>query len=201
MVHKTFKNTYTSPPPHPRSTSILIPAVPMSARSDSLPRMRLMRAVHIALLGALVTVAAAVGVGASGASAATRIDFQPESLSVLKVQLGNHEVHALTFHPTPAPGHVHVSMNDTRHFTVVYATGEQAHLIALAIADGTRYAVATVKPRPTATTHHTLRYIAGGIVIVVIVVVVAVLLVDRRRKLGEGGGDEELAGDAREERT
>jgi hypothetical protein len=141
-----------------------------------------MRAVRIALLGAFL--AAAV---AASASAATVIHFQSESLPALKAQLSHHEVHALTFHPTPAPGHIHVSMNDSRHYTVVYATGEQAQLVALARANGARYAVATVKPKPAATTHHTLRYIAGGIVIVVILVVVAVLLVDRRRKLNEGG--------------
>jgi hypothetical protein len=145
-----------------------------------------MRVLRIALLSAVLTAALAIAMGAS-ASAATVIHFQPESLSVLKVQLGKHEVHAVTFHPTPAPGHIHVSMNDGSHYTVVYNAGEQAQIVALATADGARYAVATVKPKAAAPVHHTLRYIAGGIVIVVIVVVVAVLLVDRRRKLNEGG--------------
>ena len=141
-----------------------------------------MRVVRIALLGAFLTLAVA-----ASASAATTIHFQSENLSALKVQLGHHEVHALTFHPSPSPGHIHVSMNDGRHFTVIYTSGEQAQLVALAHASGARYAVATVKTKPAAkATHHTLRYIAGGIVIVVIVVVVSVLLVDRRRKLGEG---------------
>ncbi len=129
---------------------------------------------------------------AASASAATVIHFQPESVSALKVQLGKHEVHAVTFHPTPAPGHVHVSMSDGRHFTVVYTTpAEQAQLTALARANGARYAVAVAKPKAAAKpVHHTLRYVAGGILIVVIVVVAAVLLLDRRRKLGEeGGGD------------
>jgi hypothetical protein len=147
--------------------------------------MRTMRVVRRALLSAILIVAVALATSAS-ASAATVIHFQPEGLSVLKVQLGKHEVHAVTFHPTPAPGHIHVSMNDGKHYTVVYSASEQAHLIALASANGARYAIATVKPKPAAKTHHTLRYIAGGIVIVVILVVVAVLLVDRRRKLNEG---------------
>lgn len=146
-----------------------------------------MRAFRIALLSAVLTVAVALATGAS-ASAATVIHFQPESLSVLKVQLGKHEVHAVTFHPAPAPGHIHVSMNDGSHYTVVYAAGEQAQLVALAHANGARYTIAKVKPKAKST-HHTLRYIAGGIVIVVIVVVVAVLLVDRRRKLNEGARD------------
>ena len=118
------------------------------------------------------------------------IHFQSESLPAFEAQLHKHEVHAVTFHPTPAPGHIHVSMNDGRHYTVVYAAGEQAQLVALATANGARYAVATVKPKAAKSTHHTLRYIAGGIVIVVIVVVVTVLLVDRRRKLGGSGGAE-----------
>ena len=58
------------------------------------------------------------------------------------------------------------------------------------------YAIATVKPKPAAKTHHTLRYIAAGIVIVVIIVVAAVLLVDRRRKLGEGAGETPAPGDS-----
>ena len=123
------------------------------------------------------------------------IHFQTESLPALEAQLHKHEVHAVTFHPTPAPGHIHVSMNDGRHYTVVYAVGEQAQLVALATANGARYTVATVKPKAAKSTHHTLRYIAGGIVVVVIVVVVTVLLVDRRRKLGEAVAMRRLQGD------
>jgi hypothetical protein len=144
-----------------------------------------MRAIRIALLSAVLIAALAAGASA----ATTVIHFQSESLPALEAQLHKHEVHAVTFHPTPAPGHIHVSMNDGRHYTVVYAAGEQAHLVALATANGARYTVATVKPKAAKSTHHTLRYIAGGIVIVVIVVVVTVLLVDRRRKLNEGGPD------------
>lgn len=167
--------------------------LPLSAAVDKVPRMRSTRALRIALLSAVLTVVVAVAAG--GASAATVIHFQPESLPALQAQLHKHEVHAVTFHPTPAPGHIHVSMNDGRHFTVVYAAGEQAHLVALATAGGARYTVATVKPKAAKSTHHTLRYIVGGIAIVAIVVVAAVLLVDRRRKLGEGGGGAEAAGD------
>ena len=147
--------------------------------------MRSMRVARVALLSVVLAMAVAV----TSASAATVIHFQPESLPALEAQLHKHEVHAVTFHPTPAPGHIHVSMNDGTHYTVVYATGEQAHLVALATANGARYTVATVKPKAAKSTHHTLRYIVGGIAIVAIVVVVAVLLVDRRRKLNEGGGE------------
>jgi hypothetical protein len=142
---------------------------------------RPMRALRIVLLGTTLTLALAASAGA-----ATAIHFQREGVPALKVQLRHHEVHAVTFHPTPAPGHVHVSMNNRQHFTVVYAIGEQAQLVALARANGARYAVAVTKPKAAAKpVHHTLRYIAGGILIVVIIVVAAVLLVDRRRKLGE----------------
>jgi len=138
----------------------------------------------------LLAVALTLALGAASASAATVIHFQPESVSALTVQLHHHEVHALTFHPVPAPGHVHVSMNDGRHFTVVYTAGEEAQLVALARANGARYAVAVAKPKAAAKpVHHTLRYVAGGILVLVIVVVAAVLLVDRRRKLSEEGGD------------
>lgn len=148
--------------------------------------MKSTRVIRIALLSAVLAVALAT---ATSASAATVIHFQSESLPAFEAQLHKHEVHAVTFHPTPAPGHIHVSMNDGRHYTVVYAAGEQAQLVALASANGARYTVATVKPKAAKSTHHTLRYIAGGIVIVVIVVVVTVLLVDRRRKLNDGGPD------------
>jgi hypothetical protein len=140
---------------------------------------------------ALLAVALAATLSAAGASATTVIHFQPESVSTLNVQLHHHEVHALTFHPTPAPGHVHVSLNDGRHVTVVYNASEEAQLLALAHADGTPVAVAVAKPKAaTKSVHHTLRYVAGGILVLVIIVVAAVLLVDRRRKLGEeGDGD------------
>jgi hypothetical protein len=147
----------------------------MSCRSRRVPR--------IALLGVLLTLAFA-----TTASAATAIHFQPEGLPALKAQLHHHEVHALAFHPVPAPGHIHVSMNDGRHFTTIYVVAEQPQLVTLAHANGARYTVAVAKPKAAAKTHHTLRYVAGGIVIVVILVVAAVLLVDRRRKLNEGGG-------------
>src|SRR3981081_3582341 len=143
------------------------------------------RAIRIALLSAIL----AVAVTAASASAATVIHFQSESLPAFEAQLHKHEVHAVTFHPTPAPGHIHVSMNDGRHYTVVYAAGEQAQLVALATANGARYTVATVKPKAAKSTHHTLRYIAGGIVIVVIGVVVTVRRGAHRRKLGERGDE------------
>lgn len=132
-----------------------------------------------------------LALSATGASAATVIHFQPESTSALTVQLHHHEVHALTFHPTPAPGHVHVSLNNGQHMTVVYNASEETQFVALARADGTPVAVAVVKPKAAAKpAHHTLRYVAGGILVLVIVVVAAVLLVDRRRKLSEEeGGD------------
>ncbi len=140
---------------------------------------------RVLLLGTFLTLATAAT--AATASGATVIHFQPEGLPLLQAQLGHREVHALTFHPTPAPGHIHVSMNDGRHFTVIYNVSEEARLIALARAGGARYVVATVKRKAAAKpVHHTLRYIAGGIVVVVILVVAAVLLVDRRRKLNEG---------------
>jgi hypothetical protein len=139
------------------------------------------RAPRIALLGALlITLVLVTGSNASGA---TVIHFKREYLAALKAQLRRHEVHAVVFHPKPAPGHVHASMNDGRHYTAVYAAGEQAGLLALARADGASAAVAQVNAKP-ASAHH-LRYIAGGILIAVIAVVAAVLLVDRRRKLRE----------------
>jgi hypothetical protein len=150
---------------------------------------RLTRVPRIALLGALLTLVFASSAFAASAFAATAIHFQPEGLPALKAQLHHHEVHALTFHPVPAPGHIHVSMNDGRHFTVIYLATEQPQLVVLAHASGARYAVAVAKPKAAKkAVHHTLRYIAGGIVIVVILIVAAVLLVDRRRKLNEGGG-------------
>jgi hypothetical protein len=145
-----------------------------------------MRTARAVLLAAVLTMA----LSAAAASAATVIHFQSESTSALTVQLHHREVHALTFHPTPAPGHVHVSLNDGKHFTVVYpVAAEEAKFVALARADGTPVAVAVAKPKAAAKpAHHTLRYVAAGILVLVIVVVAAVLLVDRRRKLGEEGG-------------
>jgi hypothetical protein len=152
-----------------------------------------MRALLLSAILTLTLPLAAMLATATSASAAegttTVIHFTPEGLAALEVQLKHHEVHALTFHPKPAPGHVHVSMNDGRHYTVVYTgTSEQEHLIVLANANGARYAIAVSKAKPAKAAHHTLRYVAGGILIVVIVIVAAVLLVDRRRKLNEESG-------------
>lgn len=130
----------------------------------------------------------ALSATALGASA---IHFEPESLTALEGQLQHRQVHALSVHPATGTGHVHVSLNDGRHMTVAYAPAEQAHLIALARADGTRVVIAQAKPKSVAKpVHHKLRYIAAGILVVVIVVVAAVLLIDRRRKLGDAGGEE-----------
>lgn len=140
--------------------------------------------------------ALATGVARAEGTAAV-IHFQPESLAALEAQLHHREVHAVTFHPTPAPGHVHVSMTDGRHFTVIYAAGEQEKLLALARAGGARYVVAKAKAAPAKGTHHKLRYIVGGILVVVILIVLCVLLIDRRRKLREGasvGGASDAAG-------
>jgi len=158
----------------------------VSGLPDRLSRVsRSTRVLRVALLAAILTLAMA-----ASASATTVIHFQSENGLALTAQLHHHEVHALTFHPTPAPGHVHVSLNDGRHFTVVYPAAEEAKFVALARADGTPVAVAVAKPKAAAKpAHHTLRYVAGGILVLVIVVVAAVLLVDRRRKLSEEGGD------------
>jgi hypothetical protein len=127
---------------------------------------------------------------AAGALAATAIHFQSESLPALETQIGHHEVHALSFHPGTGTGHIHASLNDGRHMTVIYATSEQPQLITKARAEGIRVTIAKAKPKAAKpAVHHKLRYIAAGILVVVIVVVAAVLLIDRRRKLGEGGGD------------
>ena len=92
--------------------------------------------------------------------------------------------------PTPTPGHIHASLNSGAHMTIVYAGSEQAHLVALAQAEGARVTIAK-SATAKKTVHHKLRYIAGGILVAVIIVVAVVLLVDRRRKLREtadGGG-------------
>jgi hypothetical protein len=127
------------------------------------------------------------------ASALAAIHFQKEGLPALNEQLGHHEVHALSFHPSATgtgTGHVHITLNDGRHMTVEYAASEQAQLVALGHTDGARVTIAKAKAKPAKKpVKHKLRYIAGGILVVVIVVVAAVLLIDRRRKLGEAGGD------------
>jgi hypothetical protein len=168
--------------------------------------MRSIRALRALLLGAILSLSlslslaaasAATPATASAAEGAAAIHFTPEGLAALEVQLKHREVHALTFHPSPAPGHVHVSMSDGKHYTVIYhGSGVQEHLIVLASGNGARYAIATSKPKPAKATHHTLRYVAGGILIVVIIVVAAVLLIDRRRKLNEGAGETPAQGDS-----
>jgi hypothetical protein len=154
----------------------------------STPRKGLLAAAVAASLGCLLCAAMT-----ATALSATAIHFQAENLSALKLQLRNHEVHALAFHPAGATGHIHASLNDGRHVTILYATPEQTQLVALARGEGAPVTVATLKTSAKKTVHHKLRYIAGGILVAVIIVVAVVLLVDRRRKLHEttdreGGG-------------
>jgi len=151
----------------------------------SAPRKGSPAAAVAASLGCLLCLAVA-----ASAAAATAIHFQRESLQALEKQLHAREVHALVFHPTPAPGHIHASLNNGTHMSIVYAGSEQAHLTALAQAEGARVTIAK-STTAKKTVHHKLRYIAGGILVAVIIVVAAVLLVDRRRKLramADGGG-------------
>jgi cytochrome bd-type quinol oxidase subunit 1 len=144
-------------------------------------------AAAVALLACLLCVAMT-----AGALAATAIHFQRESMSALEKQLRAHEVHALVLHPTPSPGHIHASLNNGSHMSILYAPSEQEHVVALARAQATPVTIATKSTTTKKTVHHKLRYIAGGILVAVIVVVAIVLLIDRRRKLHEaadrGGG-------------
>ncbi len=140
----------------------------------------------------LIGVCLAMSASALGATA---IHFEPESVAALEGQLHHGQVHAISVHPAAGTGHIHVSLNDGRHMTVAYASSEEAHLLAIARADGTPVAVAKAKTkRATKAAPHKLRYIAAGILVIVIIVVAAVLLIDRRRKLGEDGEDEAAEG-------
>lgn len=121
------------------------------------------------------------------AGAATVIHFQQETLPAYEAQLHKGEVHALTFHPGTSTGHLHISMDNGTHYTVAYASSEQAKLVAQAQADHARVQIATVTVKKTAPVKHKLRYIAGGILIVVIIVVLIVLLIGRRRALADEG--------------
>jgi hypothetical protein len=138
----------------------------------------------------LVVVVGCVASAAIGppALAASAVHYEHEELAAYEAQLHHGEVHAVAFHPGTGTGHIHVSLNDGRHMTVLYSDSEQAHLVALGHAAHAPVVIAAAKANATSKpVHHKLRYIAGGIVIVVIVVVAAVLLIDRRRKLGEAG--------------
>jgi hypothetical protein len=128
---------------------------------------------------AAICAATALGVAATPALAT---HFQPESYSELLAQLHRREIVAIVLHPTGP--RAHASAADGQHFTVTYTSAEVAPLRAATTADGSSFAIAAAKPKPTAT-HHKLRYIAGGVLIVVIVVVLVVLLLGRRRTLEE----------------
>lgn len=122
-------------------------------------------------------------------ASAAGVHFQRESLRAYDAQLRHGEVHADAFHPGNVTGRLHVSLNDGRHMTIAYASGQQAQLIAQARAKGARVLLATAKAAKAKPVKHKLRYIAGGVLIVVILIVLAVLLIGRRRTLAEGGGE------------
>ncbi|HTA97104.1 MAG TPA: hypothetical protein VK730_05620 [Solirubrobacteraceae bacterium] len=119
------------------------------------------------------------------AGAATVVHFQQEGVQAYVVQLHKGEVHALTFHPGTTTGHLHISMDNGKHYTVAYASSEQGKLVAEAQAGHARVQIAAVQVKKTAPVKHKLRYIAGGILILVIIVVLIVLLIGRRRALAE----------------
>lgn len=121
-------------------------------------------------------------------AAAAGIHFQKESLQAYERQLAKGEVHADAFHPGTGSGHLHVSLNDGRHMTIAYASGEQDKLVAQARAKGARVQVASLKAKKATAVKHKLRYIAGAVLIVVILIVLAVLLIGRRRTLAAQEG-------------
>jgi magnesium-transporting ATPase (P-type) len=135
----------------------------------------------VALLPALSAAVLAVPAGAA------TIHFEKESLQAYEAQLRHGQVHALTFHPGAATGHLHISLNNGAHMTVVYAETEQGKLVAQAQAAKARVKVAAAVTKKTTAVKHKLRYIAGGILIVVIVIVLMVLLIGRRRAVADEG--------------
>ena len=137
----------------------------------------------------LVAICATLGALALAlpAGAATVIHFQQEGVQAYEAQLHKGEVHALTFHPGTPTGHLHISMDNGKHYTVAYTSSEQGKLVAEAQAGHARVQIATVQVKKAAPVKHKLRYIAGGILTVVIIVVLIVLLIGRRRALAEEG--------------
>lgn len=134
----------------------------------------------LALCGCLVALAV------PAALAAGPVYFQHESYQTFLGQLRHSEVHAVEFHTQALK--IHADLNNGKHVTLVYPSGAQTQITALAHAHGAAVAVAVavVSHKPA---HHKLRYIAGGVLIVVILVVLVVLLVGRRRGIVELGED------------
>ncbi|HWX88133.1 MAG TPA: hypothetical protein VNX67_08165 [Solirubrobacteraceae bacterium] len=142
------------------------------------------RAVNAALAALCLALSAAVFAVPAGAAA---VHFEKESLRAYEAQLRHGQVHALTFHPGTTTGHLHISLNNGGHMTVVYAQTEQGKLVTQAQAANARVKVAAAVTKKTTAVKHKLRYIAGGILIVLIVIVLTVLLIGRRRAVsGEG---------------
>ncbi len=111
----------------------------------------------------LVAAVCAVSVLGLAATPALATHFQPESYTELLAQLHRREIVAIVLHPTGPKAHA--STRNGQHFTVAYTSAEVTPLRAAATAGGSSFAIATAKPKST-TTHHKLRYIAGGVLIV-----------------------------------
>lgn len=142
------------------------------------------RAVNAALVVLCLALSAAVFALPAGAAT---VHFEKESIQAYEGQLHRGQIHALTFHPGPKLGHLHISLNNGAHMTVAYAVTEQGKLVAQAQASGARVKIAAATTKKTAAAKHKLRYIAGGILIVVIIVVLIVLLIGRRRAVAAEG--------------
>ncbi len=142
------------------------------------------RAVNAALAALCLALGAAVFAVPAGAAA---VHFEKETLQAYEAQLHHGQIHALTFHPGPTVGHLHISLDNGAHMTVTYAVTEQGKLVAQAQAANARVKVAAATTKKTAAAKHKLRYIAGGILILVIIVVLIVLLIGRRRAVAAEG--------------
>ncbi len=142
------------------------------------------RAVNAALATLCLALCGAVFAVPAGAAA---VHFEKETLQAYEAQLHHGQIHALTFHPGPTIGHLHISLNNGAHMTVAYAIDEQGKLVAQARTSGARVKVAAVTTKKTTAVKHKLRYIAGGILILVIIIVLIVLLIGRRRAVAAEG--------------
>lgn len=136
----------------------------------------LMLALGLAFCGLLGGVAIAAGEGA--------IDYVRESEADFAKQLAAKEVKAVTINKRLRT--MRVTLADGGHVLASYPKKQEPQTVSRLRAHGVKVAVLSkseaekqAKPKSS---HHKIRYIAGGVAIVVIVIAGAVLLVNRRRR-------------------
>jgi hypothetical protein len=108
-----------------------------------------------------------------------------ESYPALQAQVKADQVRDAVFNKKAHT--VHIVLKSLTRENVLYPSHQYLALTAQLKAQGAKILLTHAKVKKKST-HHKLRYIAGGIVVVAVIGIAGLLYVRRRRYMAEGGG-------------